>query len=158
MLTTEITAIIVALIALLGTILTAIFARDKYSRTEAIQLESRLTSLEAGLDNKVNKTKCERAQGEITAIKQKLEDRLDPIWDAIMHELPKVLISPNHPKLDSLISDALNGLEKMSDEDTKKLIHALEETYIDNGKADSGRRLIAVLLRAGIRASKGFPR
>lgn len=153
-------SIIVALIALLGTLFTAVFAtltgRNKYTRTEAVKLENRLTLFESDLNNKATKTEFLKIKAQIASIHQTLEDKLDPIWNAIMHELPKVLISPGHSELDSLIRQALNGLETLNDDEIKILVEGLEKEYIGNSKADSGKRMVAILLKNGIKAQRNI--
>jgi len=102
-------SIIVAFIALLGTLIVALLGRDKYGKVEAIELENRLTSIE-----------------------NTLETQLEPIWDAIMKELPKILIAPHTPRIDSLIKKALDvGFKNLPKEEASELYHRLDEEYAD---------------------------
>uniref|UniRef100_A0A6M3M567 Uncharacterized protein n=1 Tax=viral metagenome TaxID=1070528 RepID=A0A6M3M567_9ZZZZ len=126
-------SIVVALISLLATIFVAFLGRDKLSKAEAVQLENRLTSIERAL-----------------------EDKLNPIWNAIMTELPKILISPHTPKLDILLKKALNGFSHLSGEEAKTLAKGLDENYsADKKNVDSAKRLVAVLIRSALRAEMG---
>lgn len=145
-------SIVVALIALLGTAIMANANRSKYDREDAVLLEQRLTALETAMQHKVDAVIFTRLEGHIEALKQTLEDRLDPIWDAIMVELPKLLLSPHHQRLDSLILCATtNGAESLSPPERDELATALEIHYINNKKENAVKRLIATLWMHGLR-------
>lgn len=100
-------SIYVALIALAGAIIVALLGRDKYGKNDAVLLEARLTSIENTIDTK-----------------------LEPIWDAIMKELPKILISPHTPKLDALLEKALDvGFKNLQPEDATQIRVQLDRHY-----------------------------
>lgn len=96
-------SIIVSFIALLGTLFVALLGREKYGKSDAVALEGRLTSIET---------------------------KLDPIWDCIMKELPKLLISPHTPEVDKLITKALDiGFDNLPREEARELYNRLGERY-----------------------------
>lgn len=124
-------SIIVALISLLGTIIVGAMSFGKMSKTDAVRLEHRLTSLES---------------------------KIEPIWEAIINEIPRLLISPHSPEFDNLTKKAMNGLKKMTLEEVKKLLGLINSEYdralLEN---DSGRAIGLVLMRAGIKAEMSIP-
>jgi len=100
-------SIIVAFISLFGLIIVALLNRDKYSRSEALDLERRLTSIENTLTTK-----------------------LDPIWNVIIKELPKVLISPHTPRLDALLKKAMKiGFNKLTEVEAFELDERLTDAH-----------------------------
>ncbi len=120
------TSIIVALIALLGTILVAALNFGKMSKADAIHLEHRLTGLES---------------------------KIEPIWEAILQEIPKLLISPHTPEFDDLV--ATRALTNMPLADVDKLLGLLNIEYeVALKKRDSGRAIGIVLMRAGMAGLK----
>jgi len=145
-------SIVVAMIALIGVIVTAYSGRGKYDRQEAVTLEQRLTALEAAMKHKVDLVAFTRLEGQLATLNQTLKDRLDPIWDAIMVELPKLLLAPHHSRLDDLITAATkNGPESLTPPERSELLAELETHYINNSKEDAGKRLVATLLSHGLR-------
>ena len=144
-------SIVVALIALLGTAIMAFANRNKYDREDAVLLEQRLTALETAMHHKVDTVIFTRLEGHIDTLNQTLKDRLDPIWDAIMIELPKLLISPHLERLDDLIICATtNGAESLSNPERDELFTELEIHYINNKKENAVKRLIATLWMHGL--------
>ena len=119
-------SIIVALISLLGTIIVGVMSFGKMSKADAVRLEHRLTSLES---------------------------KIEPIWEAIINEIPRLLISPHSPEFDNLTKKAMKGLKKMTLEEVKKLLGLINSEY-DTAleESDSGRAIGLVLMRAGIKA------
>ena len=122
------TAIIVALISLLGTIIVGAMNFGKMSKADAIRLEHRLTSLEG---------------------------KIEPIWEAIIKEIPRLLISPHSPEFDELVEKALKiGLDDMTPEEIERLRNLLDSEY-DQAveEKNSGRAIGLVLMRAGIKGN-----
>ena len=119
------TSIIVALLSLLGTLVIGILNSGKMSKADAIRLEHRLTSLES---------------------------KLDPIWQAIIKEIPKLLISPHTPEFDTLVEKAIGNLEGMTIAEVKRLMVLLEEEYVVAVKEkNTGRAVGLSLMRAGVK-------
>ena len=118
-------SIIVALIALLGTILVGAMNFGKMSKVDAVGLEHRLTSL---------------------------EEKIEPIWEAIIKEIPRLLISPHSPEFDKLVEKSLNGGDLTAEEleQLKELVDAEYEQAVE--EKNSGRAIGLVLMRAGIKA------
>ena len=124
-------AILVALISLFGTIFIGITNRQKFTKAEAITLEARLTNIENTLENKV-----------------------EPIWKAIMNELPKMLISPGAPRLDILLDKAMKNREDMSNGDFIELKSLLKEEYdkaIENQDRTRGVALVLYMATLGMK-------
>ena len=123
-------AIVVALISLVGTIVIAVQNNGKYSKTEAITLERRLTKLEDS------------------------SDKVDLLYDTLVTKGLQLLMSPHTPALDTLMKAALNGLEHLSTEDAQLLVEGLNKEFIANPAADAGKRLVATLIEAVVRKEK----
>lgn len=120
-------AIIVALISLVGTILVAAMNIGKMSKADAVTLEHRLTSL---------------------------EEKIDPIWEAIIKEIPRLLISPHSPEFDKLVEKSLEDIDSLTPEERERLEELLNEQY-DQAveEKNSGRAIGLVLMRAGIKSN-----
>lgn len=97
----------------------------KMSKADAVRLEHRLTSL---------------------------EEKIEPIWEAIIKEIPRLLISPHSPEFDKLVEKSLKGDEFTPEELEKlrKLVDAEYEQAVE--EKNSGRAIGLVLMRAGIKA------
>lgn len=120
-------SIIVAFISLLGTIIVGIINLGKMSKADAVVLEHRLTGLES---------------------------KIEPIWEAIIKEIPRLLISPHSPEFDDLVKKSINGLKAMTLEEIEKLLGLLNSEYEKAvEEKDSGRAIGIVLMRAGIKAN-----
>lgn len=120
-------AIIVALLSLLGTLIIGILNFGKMSKTDAIRLEHRLTSLES---------------------------KLEPIWQAIIKEIPKLLISPHTPEFDALVEKATDNLGTMTIADVKRLMTLLDQEYdIAVKEKNTGRAVGLSLLKAGVKST-----
>ena len=121
------TAIIVALISLLGTILVGIMNLGKMSKADAVRLEHRLTSLEG---------------------------KIEPIWEAIIKEIPRLLISPHSPEFDKLVEKSLEDIDSLTPEEKKRLEELLNKEYeMAVEEKNSGRAIGLVLMRAGIKSN-----
>jgi len=102
------------------------FSRQKTATTQVKELENRLTSLEL---------------------------KIEPIWDAIRLQIPKLLISPHTREFDRLILKSIEGLNDMTAIETKRLIELLDIEYEKAIKEkDSGRAIGIALMKAGIKA------
>lgn len=91
---------------------------------------------------------AKRLEHRLTA----LELKIDPIWDAIRHEIPKLLISPHTDELDELIKKSINGLKDMTSIEIKRLLKLLDSEYqkaIDEN--DQGRAVCITLFRATLK-------
>ena len=127
-------SIVVALIALLGTIIIAILNREKYRKSDAVKLESRLTSIE-----------------------RTLETKLEPIWDCIMKELPKILISPHTPGLDRLLIRASSvGFKNLPEIEAFELYNRLDEAHALEG--DKMKRIVVSLVKVALTTENTFSR
>ncbi len=130
------TSIIVASIALAGTIATAIISaiisRSKFTRQEAVHLESRFNSIESSIEI--------------------LQNKVEPVWNAIINEIPKLLIKDDTPKLDNLLKLASNGFSGMSEKQIHTMSQLLDVEYSKAIKTgDAGRAVGIALFRATIK-------
>lgn len=122
-------SIIVALISLFGTLVIGILNFGKMNKADAIRLEHRLTSLES---------------------------KIDPIWQAVIKEIPRLLISPHAPEFDALVEKAMDDLDGMTIADIKRLMVLLDVEYEHAIETkDSGRAVGLVLMRAGLKGTTG---
>ena len=120
-------SVIVALISLLGTLIIGVLNFGKMSKADAIRLEHRLTSLES---------------------------KLDPIWQAIIKEIPKLLISPHTPEFDELVEKAMDDLEAMTIGEVKRLMMLLDQEYIVAVKEKNTGRAVGIsLMKAGVKST-----
>lgn len=81
-----------------------------------------------------------------------LELKVEPLWDAIRSEIPKLLIKEDTPKLDEFLRMASNGLSAMTDEQVHEMVCLLDEEYskaIETG--DSGRAVGIALFKATLK-------
>ncbi len=114
--------IVVAVIAMMGTLASAYIANGKESKTdaakryaEAVIQEHRMTILES---------------------------KIEPIWETIMNEIPKLLIKESTPELDILLRKTQNGsLDDLSFDELYRLKRLLEIEFdkIRNNETDSAR-------------------
>lgn len=120
-------SIIVALISLLGTIIVALMSFGKMSKADAIQLEHRLTGLES---------------------------KIEPIWEAIIKEIPRLLISPHSPEFDLLSEVSMTkGLKTLTIIQVENLlVHINTEYDLAVEEHDTARAIGLVLMRAGIKS------
>lgn len=83
-----------------------------------------------------------------------LELKIEPIWDAVRREIPKLLISDRNPKsseFDELMQKAMNELD-MTNIEVHRLLQLLESEYQKAiGDSNKGRAVGIALFRATIR-------
>ena len=93
---------------------------------------------------------AKRLEHRLTA----LELKIDPIWDAVRREIPKLLISDRNPKpseFDELMQQAMRE-QDMTDIEVTRLLQLLESEYRKAiGDSDKGRAVGIALFRATIR-------
>ena len=123
-------AIIVALISTAMTRVPTRLNNGKYTKTEAVTLERRLTKLEES------------------------SDKVDLLYDTLVTKGLQLLMSPHTPGLDTLMKAALNGLEYLSTEDAQLLVEGLNREFIANPAVDAGKRLVATLIEAVVKKEK----
>lgn len=81
-----------------------------------------------------------------------LEHKIEPIWDAIRNEIPKLLIKEGTKELDKLLRMTSEGLDNMTDKQVHDMIRLLEEEYTKAMKTgDSGRAVGIALFRATLK-------
>jgi hypothetical protein len=102
-------SVVIAFLSLLGIIFTAWVGRDKMSKTDALKLEIRLTTIEETIDNK-----------------------LEPIWNIIISELPKILISPHSPEFDKLMIKTMDNVESLTTEEIDAAIKEIETNHLNS--------------------------
>jgi len=94
-----------------------------------------------------NTRKIER---RLSTIEQKLEDRLDPIWNVIINELPKILIHPETPRRDYLLQKVLKGINTLTPKEGEELRGCLKK-ITENKKSNGGERVAALLLLPAVK-------
>jgi len=131
---TIVAALLVALIALLGTLVTAYLSHGKFSKTDAVKYESRLTALE---------------QNQFTSKDRRclhdIDTKMRTIWKFFERDLPAALTQPHTARLDELLTKAKDGLGKMNVSDAKELLSLIKaeetESIATEEKSQSIRRL-----------------
>jgi hypothetical protein len=121
-------SIIVAFIALAGTIFNAIISNGKMNRDEAVRWENRITKIE-----------------------QKIEDKLEPLYEVIENEIPRLLIKENTPELDALLKIKINDLNL---EETQRMLVIVESEYdkvLNDESLDRSRGMMLAFVRAILR-------
>lgn len=82
-----------------------------------------------------------------------LEHKIEPVWDAIRNEIPKLLIRPHTLELDELIQKSLKGLNTMSDNQVKRLLQLLDDEYKEAvAQGYPGLAMAFLFMRIGIKA------
>ena len=85
-----------------------------------------------------------------------LELKIEPIWDAVRREIPKLLISNRNPKpseFDELMQKAMNELD-MTNIEVHRLLQLLDSEYQKAVRdANKGRAVGICLFRATLRRS-----
>lgn len=125
---------LLAVFSLFISVILALLTREKYSKDDAVKLENRLSTIE-----------------EI------LRSRLDPIWNVIMTELPKVLISPHTPEFDELIKKAINNFDLMDNQELLDLERCLVKNHLKHKNVDKklAARFLLSVTRTKIKQLKG---
>ena len=84
-----------------------------------------------------------------------LEEKVEPIWAAIISELPKMLIKADTPELDEILRKHMTRNRKLTNEEQLRLIELLDEEYQKAVESkDSGSALAITLFRATVRVNK----
>lgn len=84
-----------------------------------------------------------------------IEEKINPIWNVIIGELPKLLIKEDTPRLDELLRLAINGRSTMTDRQIHEMTCLLDEEYEKSRAAgDSGRAIGIALFRATLKEER----
>ena len=105
---------------------------------DARKMENRLTSIE----------------GDIKAIRVKI----DPIWNAITSEFPKLIIREDTPEIDTLLRKFMIKTSPLNPNENQRLIELLDEEQqkaIETG--DAGRGLTIVMIKGTIASQHEAP-
>ncbi len=82
-----------------------------------------------------------------------LEHKIEPVWDAIRNEIPKLLLRPHTAELDELIEKSMNGLKTMNEVQVNRLLQLLDAEYTEAvAHGYPGRAMAIVFMRIGIKA------
>lgn len=82
-----------------------------------------------------------------------LEHKIEPVWDAIRNEIPKLLIRPHTLELDGLIEKSMKGLNTMSDNQVKRLLQLIDDEYNEAvTQGYPGLAIAFLFMRIGIKA------
>jgi len=89
-------------------------------------------------------------EGDLKLIKFEIETKLAPVWNAIMTELPKLLISEKTPELDKLLNKHLTNNNPLTDTEKTRTIELLG-IEIKRAVEDKniGRATTLLLVRSG---------
>lgn len=95
---------------------------------------------------------AKKLERRLTAIEYTLEYKLEPLWDAVRTQIPKMLISPHSQELDKLLKMASNGLDEMTDQQVQEMASMLDKEYSKAVKTgDAGRAVGIALFRASLK-------
>lgn len=114
------------------------------------------TKLDIGACDTRHQTVLDRLE-EIIGRLIRLEERLTPLWDMIIKELPKILISPHTQELDEFIRMYMNGFEHMTKDELLKMKELLEAEFNKGqGAKDSLKVTVATITLSTIKAKLGY--
>lgn len=84
-----------------------------------------------------------------------IEEKINPIWDAIIGELPKLLIKKETQELDELLLKFTSKNNSLTYEEKLRLTELLNEEHQKAVETkDAGRGLAITLLRAAVKVTK----
>ncbi len=131
---TSVAAILVAVISLFGTFITAYLSHGKFSKADAVEYESRLTTLEQNQFSSADR-RC----------LHDIDTKMRTIWKFFERDLPAALTQRHTPRLDELLEKAKEGLGKMRVSEAKELFSLVKaeeaESMKNEEKAPGTRRL-----------------
>lgn len=101
-------------------------------------------------DARKNEHRFTLIEGDLKLIKFEIETKLAPVWNAIMTELPKLLISEKTPELDKLLNKHLTNNNPLTDTEKTRTIELLG-IEIKRAVEDKniGRATTLLLVRSG---------
>lgn len=101
-------------------------------------------------DARKNEHRFTLMEGDLKLIKFEIETKLAPVWNAIMTELPKLLISEKTPELDKLLNKHLTNNNPLTDTEKTRTIELLGiEIKIAVEDKNIGRATTLLLVRSG---------
>lgn len=134
------TALLVALIALVATVINSVVSSGKVSKSEAVVLENRLTKLESRRDF----TDIDRTCLSEVNIKMGL------IWKVIEKMGVDAIVSKATPRLDTLALKAKRiGIAGLSQTEAREMYDLLEERINELAGSEDGGKLMALALFQG---------
>ncbi|GAH80751.1 unnamed protein product, partial [marine sediment metagenome] len=101
-------------------------------------------------DARKNEHRLTLIEGDLKLIRFEVETKLAPVWNAIMTELPKLLISERTPELDKLLNKHLTNNNPLTDTEKTRTIELLG-IEIKRAVEDKniGRATTLLLVRSG---------
>ena len=109
----------------------------------AVDAEARFKDLESA---RVDPETIAEMKTDIQSIKNTLDTKVDPIWNVLMTELPKLLISPHTPRLDELVLKYTDGLDNLSHDERCELLDILEDSFEPIHPRDPVKSMVAVIM------------
>ena len=101
------------------------------------------TSYEARFKDLENKCIEPALINDICSDIKTIKTKLDPIWDAMMTELPKLLISPHTPRMDELILKYTDNYKLMTEDEKYELLGILSSNFNTIHPEDVTRTMVA---------------
>lgn len=98
------------LLSVLGTIVSLFIAITSFyiaRKKDAVTSNEELNKRFKELEDRIAK-ECGEKYASVDKRLSLLEDKMNPIWGAIMKEIPNLLISPHTPQLDALMRKGIN--------------------------------------------------
>lgn len=112
--------------------------------TSAINAESRFKDLEA---KAVDPAVISDIQSDIRDINNIIDTKVEPVWNVIIKELPKILISPHTPRFDELVYKYTNGIEEMTHPEMCELIDMLTVRFDPVHTKEPSKAIVAAIMR-----------
>ena len=101
-------------------------------------------------DARKNEHRFTLIESDLKLIRFEIETKLAPVWNAIMTELPKLLISEKTPELDKLLNKHLTNNNPLTDTEKTRTIELLGiEIKIAVEDKNIGRATTLLLVRSG---------
>ena len=124
-------SVVIALIALVGTIINSFATNDKQTKKDAIEQEHRLTDIESAIKYKV-----------------------DPLWNMIEKTFPKLAEREDTPELDKLLRKYRLEPDEMSEEELAYMLAGIEDELskiMDDETLLRGRGVVLAFLSVPVR-------
>ena len=130
-----------SVVATLISIFSFLMAYTRASKSDAVKLENRLTTLEG----------CKFTEADRKCL-QEVEVKISLFWETVKQDFPAFLKRNNTPKIDALLDKAIKSVQNLSPAEITKLLAYLDNEVKNAKKTERpDRAVIAALYRSVIK-------